>query len=458
MLQRTEYDTGVYLKWYKRVENFNKISKRGELVVTKKSKLLLYLINIMAVVLIIISLTALIYGFYIPDLILIWFGLILVILYPIILAYMITVPMLVAKIFIVKPKEKQLIKQSKGIFNKTNAIKIAVAGSYGKTTMKELLKTVLSESGLVAATSGNKNVASSHAYFAHKLTGDEKYIIVEFGEGQPGDVERFTETVKPDIAVITGIAPAHLDKYPTVEIAANDIFSLTNSLHPEKVYINSESDYIKSHLKLNNNLYSESGVGKWKVSKVIVNFSGIAFDLTNGSKIIRVRSKLLGRHQIGPLTAVAIIAYDLGCDISKIEKGLANTEAYEHRMQLRKIGDAYLIDDTYNGNVNGIKAGLDLLGDLRANRKIYVTPGLVDQGIETMPVHNKIGKMIAIANPDKVILMNNSVTKYIVDGLGNYKGELIIENNPLEFYTNIDKFVANGDLVLMQNDWPDNYN
>jgi len=117
-----------------------------------------------------------------------------------------------------------------------------------------------------------------------------------------------------------------------------------------------------------------------------------------------------------------------------------------------------LIDDTYNGNSDGVKAGLAFLKEQKAKRRIYVTPGLVEQGDKTQEVHEKIGEHIA-ESADVVVLMNNSVTGYIMNGLDRkkFQGQLIIEDDPLFFYTNLDQFVAAGDVVLMQNDWTDNY-
>ena len=220
------------------------------------------------------------------------------ILYPLITSYLIVLSLYFAKLFIVLPNERKLINKSKDIFDKTKSIKIAVAGSYGKTTMKELLAIVLAESGKVAATPGNKNVSFSHAYFAKKLIGDEKFIIVEFGEGKPGDVDRFTKTIKPDYAVITGIAPAHLDKYPSVEAAANDIFSLDKHVAKDKLFINGESEYVDKHILSGNNVYTRSGVGDWKVSDVVVDITGTKFKLRNSKQTINVSSQLLGKHQI----------------------------------------------------------------------------------------------------------------------------------------------------------------
>jgi UDP-N-acetylmuramoyl-tripeptide--D-alanyl-D-alanine ligase len=128
-------------------------------------------------------------------------------------------------------------------------------------------------------------------------------------------------------------------------------------------------------------------------------------------------------------------------------------------MQPYQLGDAWIIDDTYNGNIEGIRVGTELLKELPGKRKIYVTPGLVDQGAETEAVHEEMGRLIAESKPDMVVLMQHSVTPFIQKGLeaAEYKGEIRIEEDPLNFYNNLSLVVAAGDLVLMQNDWTDNY-
>ncbi len=458
MLQRCEYEIEPFLKWFFRVENFNKISIRGELIKTSKSRFLLGLLNSLIFADILFAAYFISRGFDDSNIFLYLLGIVVFILYPLICTLVLTIPLMVARIAIVKPQQRRMIAKSRTIFKNTKALKIAVAGSYGKTSMKELLTTVLSESGIAAATPGNKNVAVSHAVFATKLSGDEKFIIVEFGEGQPGDVAMFTKTIGPDVGVITGIAPAHLDKYPNLDSAARDIFSLAKLLNHHNVYINGESEHIDKYLSNKDLIYSSKGIDGWRVNNVINGYRGISFELTKNTETIRIRSKLMGRHQIGPLSAVAMLARNSGLTIKQIEAGMAKTAPFEHRMELKSISGAYVLDDTYNGNLEGIKAGLNLLTELEAKRKIYVTPGLVDQGSETEKIHQEIGRLILKANPDRVVLMKNSVTDYILDGLGNYKGELTIETSPLRFYLNLDKILAADDLLLMQNDWPDNYN
>lgn len=459
MMQRCEYQVPPYLKWYWRTSDFNKISVRGELDKTARAKALLWLIRLGI-------LAELVVGIYF-----IWggvfghidgyleIGISIIIAYPLIWAYLIVVPVGLSGLLVVKPMQKKLIAKSQTIFKNHKATKIAVAGSYGKTTMKELLAVVLSEAKKVAATPANKNVSVSHAQFAAKLTGDEEVLIIEYGEERAGDIKSFCDKTFPNIGVITGLAPAHLNHYPTLQAAGTDIFYLAEYLKNQNVYVNGESSSLKTFISKDDLVYSQTGVGDWKAKNIKVSFQGISFDLTRGSKKLKLSSNLLGRHQVGPLSAVAAIAMNLGMTKTQVEAGIAKTSAFAHRMEPREVGGAFVIDDTYNGNIEGIRAGLELLKELPAKRKIYVTPGLVDQGVETNAVHLEMGRLIADAQPDQVVLMNNSVTNLIVKALedNGFKGDLKLEDDPLKFYTNLEQYLAAGDMVLMQNDWPDNY-
>ena len=228
----------------------------------------------------------------------------------------------------------------------------------------------------------------------------------------------------------------------------------------EHVYVNSESEDAQPFIKPEYHLYSQRGMGDRKVKDVETSVEGTSFILTKGDANYQMKSGLLGRHQVGPLTLAVALADELGLTKKQIESGVAKTTSFEHRMQPRHLHGAWIIDDTYNGNIEGMRAGLQFLDELKAQRKIYVTPGLVDQGKANETVHKQLGKLIANSNPDKVVLVRNSTTKFIQTGLkqGGYKGEVVIEADPLNFYTNMDHFVAAGDIVLMQNDWTDNYN
>lgn len=460
MLQSTEYEVRPYLAWFWRTNDFSKVAKRRTLDNTSRARLLVLVLRLGVIFQVLTGLFIIVSGITSNRSEQVFFGLAIVLSYPIVWAHVITLPLLIAKHFIVQPKDRKLITKSKEIFKNHPAEIIAVAGSYGKTTMKELLYTVLSEGKRVAATPANKNVAISHAVFAHKLKGDEEIIIVEYGEGAPGDVARFAETTRPTRGVITGLAPAHLDHYKTLDAAAKDIFSLADYLKDTNVYVNSESAPLSKYIRPKHHVYNKQEVLGWNISDIQIEVTGLSFSMSKGSKSLNLHSSLIGKHLVGSLALCAALADSMGLTLQQIEAGVAKTEPFEHRMQPRPIGGGWIIDDTYNGNLEGARAGLELLSELSANRKTYVTPGLVDQGKESERVHLELGQLIAIANPDAVVLMKNSVTKYIKQGLkkDGYQGKLSIQSDPLKFYTNIDQLIAAGDIVLMQNDWTDNYN
>ena len=461
MLQNTEYQIGPYLQWYWRTQDFSRVEHRRRLVYTRPARLLLLIIviGILAQIGLGLGLIWLWWRGALPGG---WaFGLALILAYPVVWAHLIVLPLIAGRLLVVLPRQRRQIAVSEQIFQRHPGEKIAIVGSYGKTSMKELLLTVLSAGKKVAATPANLNVAVSHAAFARQLEGDEDILLIEYGEGAPGDVARFARTTHPTRAVITGVAAAHLDKYKSTHDAGKDIFSVAGYLSDKsRCYVNNDcaacDTFIRGQAFQG---YSHEGALGWKVRDVSVNIHGLEFTLVKAQRRIRVRSGLLGRHNIGPLSLAAGLAAEFGIGIRQIEAAVAGTLPFEHRMQPYQLNGAWIIDDTYNGNIEGIKAGTALLKELPARRKLYVTPGLVDQGAETKAVHRSMGQYIAAAEPDKVILMKNSATEFIAAGLtqAGYKGEVVVESDPLGFYSNIDKYIAAGDLVMMQNEWPDNY-
>lgn len=459
MLQATEYQVGPYLRWLWRVKDFSQVAHRKELVKTRRASLLL---SVVRTGMLAQFLAALLWGAVAikrkdPGGL---FAIDLLVSIPIVWSHLIVGPLFFARWLYVNPLFGHQVHRAEKIFLDHPGVKIAVAGSYGKTTMKEILLTVLSEGKKVAATPANKNVAISQAQFAKNLDGNEDVLIIEYGEGAPGDVARFAKNTHPNIGIITGLAPAHLDKYKTLKRAGEDIFSLADYLKNKNIYVNGECEEVLPFVKRTHQFYSQRQVAGWKISEIKVSLKGVSFTMKKAGKTLQLKSDLLGAHQVGPLATAAVLADSLGLSKRQIETGITKIKPFEYRMQPREVGGAWIIDDTYNGNIEGMLAGLRLLQGLPAKRKIYVTPGLVDQGKDSPAIHHRLGEAIARAQPELVILMRHSVTDEIVDGLKakKFKGQLVIEEDPLNFYTHLDQFVAAGDLVLLQNDWPDNYN
>lgn len=458
MLQQVEYDPAKFHEWFLRLIRQGKpiqsVMTRQQLVRTRRAVMLMIAAYVFVIVVAAVytSYVSVYFHWAIVTLVLLAALPQLVHLFLLALAY-------VAHRLIIRPQQRRLLADATRIFADHPGIKIAVLGSYGKTTMKELLAAVLAEGKKVAATPGNMNVSTSHARFAKKLVGDEDVIIVEFGEGEPGDIKRMAQMLKPDYAVITGLAPNHLDHYANLQAVADDLKTIYDFVDASQVFASGESAMLQPFLPPAAQKFSAAGVLDWRTRQVRVAVDSLNFQLVKAKKSLKLTGKLLGRHQVGPLSMAAALADQLGLKPKEIEAGIAKAKPFEHRMQPRSIHGAWLIDDTYNGNLEGMQAGLKLLKELVASRRWYVTPGLVDQGNETERVHTELGKAIAAANPDVVVLMENSVRPIIEKAMeaNGFTGELRVETNPLEFYTTIEHVIAAGDIVLMQNDWTDNY-
>jgi len=460
MLQDTEYKLGQYIAWFNRTNDFRYVMKRRTLDLTPK---IIQLRRTLWAIWIIVEIFLAICVYLAITMQATYWGLIgiaVVALLPFILGYGILVPVAVGQFLIQKPRERKIIRKADNIFAAHASTRIAVVGSYGKTTAKEILATVLAEGLKVAATPGNMNTPIGVSRFAHTLKGDEDVLVLELGEEKPGDIMTLSKLTRPTMGLITGINESHLSSFKTLDKTVSTIFELTDYLSSDAtVYKNKESELLASKLKGGDPYaYDRSGVDGWKVSNAITSLEGTTFVARKGDKVVHAHTELIGLYKVGVTVAAISIADSLGLTTKQIETGLSKVKAFDHRMQPKRMHGAWVIDDTYNGNSDGVKDGLALLKSTKAKRRIYVTPGLVEQGSKTKEVHNKIGSLAA-KSADMVVLMKNSVTDYIVDGLNEagFKGELLIVDDPLEFYTNLEHFVAAGDVVLMQNDWTDNY-
>ena len=440
MLQASEYSIGEFFDWLKRVKDFREVEQRKKLVKTFKAQLLLgalaFFIGLTLAIVLVKGdiLTLIIYIILLPHLLPYWLAL---------CAFKLSI--------IQKPIERRIISKARQKLQKHKALKVGIAGSYGKTTMKEILKVVLEQSKKVAATPENKNTPLGIARFVEKLEGDEEVLIYEMGEYYPGDIKTLCELVNLDIGIITGVNEAHLDKFKHIENTTQTIFELADFLvkkEKTKLYVNSESRLAKEkttsfNVILFNNNGIEAKEGNWKAEGAETSLSGTSFVLKNnkGDGIV-VNSKLLGLHQVGPLSAAAHIAKSLAMKIEDIELGLKNTKPFEHRLEPREeSGGVTIIDDSYNGNPDGVRAAINFLKEIKNKRRFYVTPGLVEMGVKTEEIHKNIGRQLAEAGIEKVVLIKNSVTSFVETGLKehNYSGEIIWFDSAIDCFNSLPK-------------------
>jgi UDP-N-acetylmuramoyl-tripeptide--D-alanyl-D-alanine ligase len=326
--------------------------------------------------------------------------------------------------------------------------------------MREILKTVLSEGKKVAAAPGSYNTPLGIAKFVETLDGDEDVLIFELGEYYPGDVRTLCEFVEPKWGVITGVNEAHLEKFGTLDKTAATVFELADYVGIQPLYVNGENVSARERAPQTAVLYSREGVDEWRVTDAHTGLSGTRFMLRKGPLAVSVHSELLGMHAVGPIAAAVHMALALGLTVAQIEEGVRRTKAFDHRLEPKTDGSGVVtLDDSYNGNPDGVAAVIDFLASLKG-RRFYVTPGLVEMGDRTEEVHRDIGKRLAHAGIEQVVLIRNSVTPSIEAGLteAGYSGTVTWFDDALDAYGALPHMTVAGDIVLLQNDWPDQYN
>lgn len=456
MLQASEYNVRDYLAWVHRTNDFAHVEKRKQLEKTPKALTLLTLTWLMFVAWVVGVMSFV--GSTGSGLSLV-VGALVVLVSPLLLPYAILIPLFAVHLA-QRPVETYVVARARSRLRRHKGLKIAIAGSYGKTSMREILKTILSESKKVAAPGGSYNTPLGIAKFVSTLKGDEEVLIFELGEYYPGDVRTLCELVRPDIGIITGVNEAHLEKFETLEKTAATIFELSDWLGDKPLYVNAENVAARAKARTRGISYSREGVGEWRVESPLTNLTGTSFILRKGSDIVHASSKLLGLHMVGPLAVAADIAVCAGLTPAHIERGIARTKPFAHRLEPHMdAAGVVTIDDSYNGNPDGVTAIIEFLAGLTGRRRWYVTPGLVEMGARTEAVHRDIGKQLAAAHIEKVVLIRDSVTPYIEQGLkdAGYAGDVIRYDDMPACLEAISRSTVSGDVVLIQNDWPDQY-
>jgi UDP-N-acetylmuramoyl-tripeptide--D-alanyl-D-alanine ligase len=458
MLQATEYTLTDYLAWYVRTEDFSRVESRGHLHKTPKAHLVLSVIWVCAGALVGISIW---YAIQFEDPGTDLFVLILcLLLVPYALGFLITLPLLIIRYAVQRPIESVIIRRARQKLLTHPGYRIAVAGSFGKTSMREILRVTLSESKSVAAPPKSYNTLLGLSKFVMGLNGSEEVLVFELGEYYRGDIKRLSKLVRPSLGIITGVNEAHLSKFKRLGQTTATIFELADALSDGPVYVNGSSSLAKKAARDGHILYTSDGAGEWRVSKIKTGLDGTSFTLSSKHGVINVKSHLLGVHQVGPLSAAADIATRLGLTPNEIEKGLAKIHPFDHRLEPKTDASGVTtLDDSYNGNPDGAAAVIAFLGSLTDHRRIYVTPGLVEMGPRAEIVHEKIGHELAESDIDVVILIQNSVTPYIARGLekSHFKGQVLWYETGPDALAALTSLTKHGDVVLLQNDWPDQY-
>lgn len=283
--------------------------------------------------------------------------------------------------------------------SKFDAPVVAITGSNGKTTTKEMLAAILSVaakgSDMVHATYGNLNNDIGVPLTLLKMHASHKYAVVEMGMNHLGEIDYLTHIAKPNVAVINNVGSAHIGELGSranIALAKGEIFS---GLQADGVaVINADSEYAADWLALNVNRKVVT-FGLNQQADVTANYQelqGVSLmnlDTPNGR--VAFKLKVQGAHNISNALAASAAAFALGVSNSDIAQGLENFSGVYGRLQLKAAcHGALLIDDTYNANPDSMRAAIDVLAKY-AGEKILVLGDMGELGLEANNMHAEIG-------------------------------------------------------------------
>lgn len=278
---------------------------------------------------------------------------------------------------------------------------IAVTGSSGKTSVKNMLHNILLQSHQVLATEGNFNNQIGVPLTLLKLDQHDVAVIEE-GTSFPGEIEYLSSLSLPDVAAITNIAPAHLEGFGAVEKIAEEKAEIYKSLTPEGVaVVNLDEPFLPVFLA-NNRAEKVIGFGI-ENSKAQINASDIAYDVIGRpsfklhvlDECVSINLPVIGQHNIANALCAAACAFAVNTSLQDIAAGLENFRQEKQRMTVFEPRPGFtVIDDTYNANPGSVKAAIDCLARV-ATVNCLVLGDLAEIGPEVGAVHESLGRYAA---------------------------------------------------------------
>lgn len=355
-----------------------------------------------------------------------------------------------------------------------NLIVIGVTGSYGKTSVKNILHQLLSQKYNVLMTPESYNTLMGVVRTVReRLLPTHEVFIVEMGAKQTGDIKEICDLVHPAIGIITSIGPQHLDTFKSIENVQKTKGELFKGVQSGgKIYINyndplimglePRSDVDVSYFGLEDAAVCPKDQNYYSASSIYLDQKGTHFTCkTSTGSNEAMTSKLLGAHNIGNMIGGIAIASDLGIQLKRLNTLLYDIEPVEHRLSYRKTGLNYtIIDDAFNSNPVGSKNALQVLKEMAGNKKIIITPGMIELGDQQYTLNKAFGTAIAEVC-DHTILVGPKQTKAIQDGLqeaGYPEAQLTIAQNLQSAFATLNQLVEENDVVLLENDLPDAFN
>ncbi|MBR2023352.1 MAG: UDP-N-acetylmuramoyl-tripeptide--D-alanyl-D-alanine ligase [Clostridia bacterium] len=346
----------------------------------------------------------------------------------------------------------KFVKRAGQVLSQTQIIRVGVVGSYGKTSVKNIVKTLLEEKYSVICTPASFNTPMGIAKTVLSTDFAQKQVfIAEMGARRQGDIKQLCSLVKPDYAVFTGVCRQHVQTFGNEQ---NVLAEKSEIITSGAVTVCADS--LKGKVEERENVRF---VHADCIQNVELQATQTKFTFVLGEVKAEICVPLLGESAIENIALGVTLALEMGLTFEEIKNGLAKLQPVPHRLQLMQNGGVYILDDAYNANEKGAKVAIQALCAFDG-RKCIVTPGIVECGILESQLNETLGEEIAKANLDKVILVGETLVGVVKNGYlqaGGAKENLTTVKTLALAQAQLKDWLTAGDAVLFLNDLPDVY-
>lgn len=344
-------------------------------------------------------------------------------------------------------------------------IRIGITGSWGKTSVKFILGTILEEKYHTLVTPASYNTPMGVTkVIRSRLEPAHRVFIAEMGARHVGDIREMCRLVHPQIGILTSVGPQHLDTFKTVERVARTKYELIEALPEDgEAFFADDGGICRQLFEKTAKKRHLSGLDPEKdeiwAEDISYSPAGSSFTLCRSGERKACRTQLLGELNIRNILLCASVSYELGLNLEQIARGIGKIRPVEHRLQLiRHPGGLNVIDDAFNSNIRGAKQAFEVLKQF-PQKRVIVTPGMVELGEKEYEMNREFGSSMA-GSCDIAILVGKKRSEAIAAGLkqNGFPQESIKVVSSLEEATGmIKEITGTGDTVLFENDLPDNF-
>ncbi|MHB8472976.1 MAG: UDP-N-acetylmuramoyl-tripeptide--D-alanyl-D-alanine ligase [Gammaproteobacteria bacterium] len=293
---------------------------------------------------------------------------------------------------------------------------LAVTGSNGKTTVKEMLASILGRRGAVLATRGNLNNDIGVPLTLLRLRGEHRYAVIEMGANHPGEIAYVAGLAAPTVALVNNAGPAHLEGFGSLDGVAHAKGEIYQQLVPGGVaVINADDVYAPLWRELASACHQIS-FGMHAAAEVSAAADSIQLHVHNSSTVMRfvlrtpdgvidIAMPLPGRHNVMNALAASAAALAAGAQLSDIKEGLEAMTPVAGRLHMRLgLRGAHVLDDTYNANPASLQAGLDVLAACRGE-KWLVLGDMGELGSDSAGLHVEAGARAQAAGINRLFVI-----------------------------------------------------